>query len=120
MSTNLLAVAAMTPQTLNSGYLGTSDAAVYTCPASSTVKIATATLCNVTGSAVTVYVGIVPSGGTAGASHHVIHALSLAANDTLSLTPYLSGTMLTASDAVSGYCGTGSAVVMVLTGTVSS
>jgi hypothetical protein len=120
VSTNLLAAATMTPQTLQSGYLGVSDAAVYTCPAASTVKIATATLCNVTGSAVTVSVGVVASGGTAGASHHVVHALSLGANDTLSLTPYLCGTMLTASDFVSGFAGTATAVVLVLTGTVSA
>lgn len=120
MSTNLLAATTMTPQTLSSAYLGTSDAAVYTCPASSTCKIATATVCNVTGSAATVYVGVVASGGTAGASHHIIHAYSLGANDALSLTPYLAGTMLTASDFITGYCGTGSAVVLTLTGTVSS
>lgn len=120
MTTNLLQVTTITPQTLTSGYLGTSDAAVYTCPASSTVKIATGTVCNVTGSAATVSVGVVASGGTAGASHHVVHAFSLGAGDTLSLTPYLAGTMLTASDFVSGFSGTASAVVMVLTGTVSS
>ncbi|MFJ4653837.1 hypothetical protein ACIP5Y_21430 [Nocardia sp. NPDC088792] len=120
MSTNVLLATTMTPQTLNSGYLSTSDAAVYTCPASSTARINTAVLCNVTSSTVTVYVGVVTSGGSAGASHHVVHGFSLAANDTLSLTPYLSGTMLTAGDAISGYAGTASAVVMVLTGTVSS
>ena len=119
MSTNLLGGTTMTPQVLNSGYLGTSDAAVYTCPAASTVKIATAALCNVTASAVTVSVGVVASGGTAGASHHVVHSYSLAANDSLSLTPYLAGTMLTASDFISGVAGTASAVVLVLTGTVS-
>jgi len=120
LSTNLLAATTMTPQTLNSGYLGTSDAAIYTCPASSSVKIATAVVCNVTGSAVTVYVGVVASGGTAGASHHAVHAYSLAANDSLSLTPYLGGTMLTASDFVCGYAGTATAAVLVLTGTVAS
>lgn len=120
MSTNLLAATTMTPQTLQSGYLGTADAAVYTCPAASTVKIATAILCNVTASAATVNVGVVASGGTAGASHHVVHSYSLGANDSLSLTPYLGGTMLTASDFISGFSGTASAVVMVLTGTVSS
>lgn len=120
MSTNLLSASTMTLQVLSSAYLGTADAAVYTAPAASSVKIATGTLCNTTASPVTVYVGVIPSGGTAGASHHVVHAYSLGANDTLSLTPYLAGTSLTANDAVSGYASTGSAVTMVLTGAVSS
>ena len=120
MTTNLLTATSLMLQTLSSGYLGTSDAAVYTAPASSSAKIATGTLCNTTASTVTVYIGVIPSGGTAGASHHVVHAYTLGANDTLSLTPYLGGTSLTAGDAVSGYASTGSAVVMVLTGAVAS
>jgi len=120
VSTNLLAGTTMTPQTLLSAFLGTSDAAVYTCPGTSTVKIATATVCNVTGTAATVFVGVIPTGGTAGTSHHLVHGFSLAANDSLSLTTYLAGLMLTAGDAVSAYSGTATAVAMVLTGTVSS
>ncbi|WP_405137502.1 hypothetical protein [Nocardia sp. NBC_01388] len=120
MSTNLLAATTMTPQILLSGYLGTSDAAVYTCPALSSVKIATAVICNVTTSAATVYIGGVPSGGTAGVSHHSIHAYPLAAGESVSLTPYLGTAAMTAGDFIGGYCGTASAVTLFLTGTVSS
>lgn len=120
MSTSLLGISTMTPQTLVSAYLGTSDAAVYTVPASSTTKIATATVCNVTGSAATVYVGIVASGGTAGVSHHVVHGYTLNSGDTLSLIPYIGGVVLTAADFVTAYSGTATAVTLVLTGTVSS
>lgn len=120
MTTNLLAATTLGMQTLLSAQLGTSDVAVYTVPASSSAKIATGTLCNTSGSAVTVYVGVVPSGGTAGTSHHVVHGFSLAANDTLSLAPYLANVMLTTGDAVSAYASTGSAVTMVLTGALVS
>lgn len=119
MSTNLLAATAMTPKVLLSGYVTTSDAAVYTCPGTSTVKIATAVLCNVTGSAVTVSVGVVASGGTAGASHHFLDSYSLAAHDAVDLT-YLKGAMLTDGDFIAAIAGTGSAVTCVLTGTVIS
>lgn len=121
MSTNLLAPATtMTPQVLQSGYLGTSDAAIYTVPSVSSCVIGTGVICNQSGSAVTVYLDVVPTGGSAGASHRIINAWSLAAGDTLSLTPYIGGQMMTAGDFIGGYASTGTAVVLVLTGTVNS
>jgi hypothetical protein len=46
---NVIAASSISPQVLVSQQLGTSDAAVYTVPASTSVKVAQATLCNVSG-----------------------------------------------------------------------
>lgn len=68
---------------------------------------------------ITVYLSIVKAGGTIGdGTHRVIHGYSLQANDTLSLKDYLGGAMLGPGDAVAAFSSTGSAVDMVLTGTV--
>ncbi|WP_327139347.1 hypothetical protein [Nocardia sp. NBC_01327] len=120
MTTNLLLATTMTPELLLWGPIGTSDAAVYTCPALSSVKIATAVICNVTSSTATVFIGHARSGDTAGVGHHVVHGYQLKAGESVSLTPYLGGAMLTAGDFITGYSGTASAVNLTLTGTVSA
>lgn len=121
MSSNIIAATSIVPQVLVSQQLGTSDAAIYTVPAATSVKIAQGTYCNVTASAVTVYLSIVKTGGTVGdGTHRVINAFSLAGNDTLSLRDYVNGAMLGPGDIVAGYAGTASAVDFVLTGTVQS
>jgi hypothetical protein len=105
---------------LASGQLaGTSDTTVYTVPASSAVKVATAVLANVTGSTVTVSVSVVPSGGTVDGTHKVVSSYSLAANDSTKLTE-VEGSMLDAGAFISVIASTGAAVNYLLTGAVSS
>lgn len=116
---NVIVAASISPQVILSQQLATSEAALYTVPAATSVKVAQATLCNITASAVTVYLSIVKTGGTMGdGTHRVIAGYSIAANDTLSLKDYVGGAMLGPGDFIAGYAGTASAVDIVLTGTV--
>ena len=100
--------------------LGTSDAALYTVPASvRAVQIAQGTLCNTTASAVTVYLSVVKAGGAVGdGAHRVISGYSIAANDTLSLRDYIADHVLGPGDIISGYASAASAVDIVVSGTV--
>lgn len=116
---NVIAATSISPQVLVSQQLGTSEAAVYTCAAATSVKIAQATLCNITASPVIVYLSIVKTGGTMGdGTHRIISGYSLAANDSLALKDYIGGAMLGPSDVVAAYAGSASAVDLVITGTV--
>lgn len=116
---NVIAAVSISPKVLVSQQLGTSDAAIYTVPASTSVKVAQATLCNTTASAVTIYLSIVATGGTVGdGTHRVISGYSLAANDTLALKDYIGGAMLGPGDIIAAYASTASAVDFVVTGTV--
>jgi hypothetical protein len=116
---NVIVASSISPQILVSQQLGTSDAAVYTVPASTSVKIAQASLCNTTASPVTVYLSLVQTGGTVGdGTHRVISGYTLAANDTLPLNDYIGGAMLGPGDRIASYAGTATAVDLVVSGTV--
>lgn len=105
---------------LASGQLsGTTNTTVYTVPASSAVKVATAVLTNVTSSSVTVSVSVVPSGGTVDGTHKVVSSFVLAANDSTKLVE-VEGAMLDAGAVVSVIASTAAAVNYLLTGAVSS
>jgi hypothetical protein len=101
----------------------TTDTTIYTVPASSATKIATASLTNVTGAAVTVTVSVVPSGSTIDGTRKVLSSYSLAANDTISAEDVLSclkGAMLDAGAFISVNASAATAVNYLLTGAVSS
>jgi hypothetical protein len=111
----------MLGQILFSGQLSTTSAtAVYTVPASTTAKVAQGTVCNTSGSAVTVSVSLLKSGDTADGTHAVISGYSLAAGDTLALKDYLGGAMLATGEAISVTAGTANVIDVVITGAVSS
>jgi len=115
---NIIVAASVEPKVIRSAYLPiTTEAAQYTVPASTSVKVASATICNVTASAVTVSLSLCPSGGSLDGTHRVISGYSLPANDTLELS-MLKGAMLGPGDIIGGLAGTASAVVLVVTGTV--
>lgn len=120
MAGNILAVGSTnyTPKVLVSADLGTSDAALYTVAALQSIKITSLSLCNHTASAVTVSLGVVATGGSLGASHRVINSYSLAANS--AIDGILVGATLGPGDFLSGFAGTGTAVSVVITGTVQS
>lgn len=117
-----LAITQMFGQILFSGQLSTTSATtVYTVPASTTVKIATATLCNTSASAVVVVTfQLLAAGQTADGTHAVISGYSLSAGDTLSLRDYLGGAMLATGEAISITAGTANLLDVVITGAVSS
>lgn len=118
MSQNLLQVTSMLPQVLVTQQDASGEQTVYTCPASSTVKITQGTICNTSGAAVTTSVAVVRSGGTADGTHRVIAGYPLAAGDTLPLRDYLLGVQLGPGDFISVNCSVGSAVDVVLCGVV--
>lgn len=84
------------------------------------VSITHGVLCNTTGSAVTVSLSLVPSGGTAGVANRVMAAYSLPAGDSLDLRGYVVGAKLNEGDFLSALAGTANAVTVVLSGVVSS
>ncbi len=119
MSANLKALTSVTAGTLVSQQLATSEAALYTVAAATTVKLAQGSLCNTTAGAVTVYLSIVKSGGTMGdGTHRVVSGYSIAANDTLPLEDYIAGHFLGPGDIIAGYAGTATAVDIVISGVV--
>lgn len=122
MGTNYLAATSMVGQILYSGQpSSTGETTVYTVPSNTTVKVATATLCNTsTSAAVTVGVSIVPSGGTADTTHRIVSGFSLAFGDTMSLGDYVEGVMMGPGDFISVNVVTASLVDVVITGTVVS
>lgn len=111
----------MTGGILYSGQVAsTSPTAVYTVATNKTVRIATGTVCNTSGSAVLVSVSLLKNGDAADGTHQVIYHYSLAANDTISLTPYLGGAMLGDGESVWVTAGSSGALDVVLTGAVSA
>ena len=117
---NIIAATTIAPKILRSTYLPiTTEAAQYTVAAGQSVKVATASITNVTATAVTVSISLCPTGGSLDGTHRVVSSYSLPANDTLELG-MLKGAMLGPGDIIGGLAGTASAVVLVVTGTVHS
>ena len=121
MTQNLMAASSGLPQVLASQQLTTTaETTVYTGPASSAVKIASANVANTSGSAVTFGLSILKSGQTADGTHRIIPVtFSLAAGDWKKLDE-LAGHFLGPGDFVSVIAGTANAIVVVLSGVVFS
>lgn len=116
-----LALTQMYGQILYSGQLSTTAATtVYTVPALTTAKIATATVCNTSGTPVIVTFQVLAAGQSADGTHSVISGYSLSAGDTLSLRDYLGGAMLATGEAISVTAGTANVIDVVITGALSS
>lgn len=115
---SLLTPASATPTNLAAAELGTSYAAVITAATNTAVKIGAAVICNITGSAVNVTVGILPNGDSPADAYAVIYQYPLAAGDSFSLADFLSGQYLGAGDSVIAKASSGSSVVFSATGLV--
>lgn len=116
-----LGITQMYGEILYSGQLSTTSATtVYTVPSLTTAKIATATMCNTSGSAVAVTFQLLQSGQSADGTHSVVSGYSLAAGDTLSLRDYLGGAMLATGEAIAVTAATANVIDVVITGAVSS
>lgn len=116
---NIISATIIEPKVLRSAYLPTTEAAQYTVAAGVSVKVATASITNVTGTQVTVSLSLAASGQAMDASSRVLNSYILPANDTLELG-MLKGAMLGPGDYIAGLSATASAVVLVVTGTVHS
>lgn len=119
---NLLAATSALPQVLASQQLPAAEAAIYTCPANSAVKIANASVTNVSGAAVTLGIAVVKNGGTIGdGTHKIVPATySLPAGDTLPLKDLLGGHVLGPGDVIAAVCSSATAADFVMSGTVFS
>jgi 7-cyano-7-deazaguanine synthase in queuosine biosynthesis len=92
---------------------------IYTVPALSAVKIASAALCNVGAFDTVISVSVVPSGGTVDGTHTIINAYTLLIGDSTPL-PELVGAMLDAGAFISVYANHSASINYLLTGAVSS
>lgn len=118
---NVMAATSLAPKVLCATQLsGTTATAVYTVPAGGSAKITFGSICNTSGSTVTVSLSLVTSGGTAGVGNRVISGASLLAGDTLPLASFVAGATLGPGEFVSVTAGTAAALTVVLTGTEHS
>lgn len=115
---NLIRATSNLPQVLVATQLANAEASIYAGPSNSSVTIATATLCNTSGTAKTVYLSVVKATGTAGASNRVA-IIDLAANESC-IVDELVGLFLSPADFISGYASAATSVAIVISGAVSS
>lgn len=73
----------ITPLQLAQAPIGTSYSTLYTTPANTRTYVKGIDICNTTGSSISVYVSLVPSGGTASASNSIFYAAVIPAYTTL-------------------------------------
>lgn len=106
---------------LASGQVASANTAttVYTVPAASAAKVASASITNTDSSAMTVSVSVVPSGGSVDGTHVVLSAYQLLAGDSTVLTEII-GSMLDAGAFISITASTASKLNYLFTGAVSS
>lgn len=95
------------------------DTTIYTVPASTAAKIASAVLCNTGGATATVSVSVVPSGGSIDGTHKIVHNYPLAAGDSMVVNE-LVGAMLGTGAFVSVNVSVGAVICYLLTGVESS
>ncbi len=121
MATKPFNTGTQTAKNLYAGTLsGTSQVTLYTVGASKSCKVSTVTLCNVSANTVSATFCVVPSGGTAGAANAVVYVYTMAAGDTLSLTPYVGGAMLGEGDFISAQASVTAALTVIATGVEGS
>ncbi len=114
---NLIRATSNLPQVLISQQLAATETTIYTGPASKSVVIDTATVCNTSGTTQTVYLSVVKAGGTAGVANRVA-IITLTANESTSVHELLG--YLGPADFISGYASAATSVAIVLRGAVSS
>jgi hypothetical protein len=118
---NILAATIVAPKVLYSAQLTTfTTTKVVDVAAGTSVKITSAVVVNSTVSAATLTLGICKTGDTAGVSHNVYNATSIAANTIVDLSAYLKGVVLGPGDFVNAGSGTGTALTLILTGMLHS
>jgi hypothetical protein len=113
MAVNLVSPTTINRTVLYRGQPGTSIGTVYTVPGSTDVKIASMIFCNTTGTAATITVSVVNTGGTAGVTNRVVSGLVILANavDTFDSVIYMN-----TGDFIAALQGTASAITMTVSG----
>ena len=115
---NLIRATSNLPQVLVSGQLAASESTVLSCAANKTLAIATATLCNTSGSSRTVSISVVKSGGTGGTSNRVA-VIDLDPGESC-IVEELVGLLMGPGDFISTLASAATSVAMVISGAVSS
>jgi len=113
MVVNLVSPTTINRTRLYQGQPGTSNATLYTVPASTDVKVASIVVSNTTASPATVTLSVVPNGGSAGTTNRIMAATSVGANDTVVLD---SSVYLNAGDFIAGLQGTSAALTVTISG----
>ena len=106
-------MAAYTPARLYQGQPGTSSATLYTVPSSTTVIVKQILVANTTSTAATLTLSLVPSGGTAGVTHHIASAVTVQGN---ALVTFDLAQVMTAADFLAGLQGTSGALTVTISG----
>lgn len=113
MAVNLATITTLNRVRLYEGQPGTAVATVYTVPAATDVAVKTFLLCNTTTTAATVTIYVVPTGGTAGATNTVVAALTVAANQTVTIQADI---YMTTGDFLAALQGTAAAITVSISG----
>ncbi len=115
---NLIRATSNLPQVLVAAQLAATETSIYQCPANSSVVLATATLCNTSGSTRTVSLSVCKAGGTAGSANRVA-IITLDPNESC-IVDELAGLLLGPGDFISGLASAATSVAIVISGAVSS
>jgi len=106
------------PVKIYAGQPATSNGTLYTCAQGQQIVVDNVVACNTSGTAAVFTLDAVPSGGSAGVTHRIAAALSVAANATVSLATSLGslGLVLEESDTLQGLQVTSGSVTLTITG----
>jgi hypothetical protein len=113
MAVNLVTVTTINRVHLYQGQPGTSNATLYTVPASTDVKVVSIVISNTTATAATITLSVVPTGGSAGATNRIMTAVSVPASGTTVLD---SSIYMNTGDFIAGLQGTASALTVTISG----
>jgi exosome complex RNA-binding protein Csl4 len=100
---------------VDSKYVSSGTTTEYTAGAGVTALIDKATVCNVTGGAVTVDIHLVASGDTAATDNQLYAQLSVSANSTVALDA-IQNQVLEAGDFIAAQASAGSSIVLRVSG----
>lgn len=97
-------------QILPNAQLGTGASTLYTCPANMRGTPKQLNIANTTGTARTVTVYAVPSGGSPSATNTVAPGITVPPNSMLSLAPWIANTVLLEADTIQALASAASAL----------
>lgn len=116
--TDILHASTVSPQVITSQQLTATDAAIYTVPGSTSIKITKGVVCNVTAGTVYIYLSLLKTGQSIDATHRFIHNYALSGGDSLTLDDYLSDVVMGPGDFLAGYASAASSVNFIMSGMV--
>lgn len=108
---------AYTPARLYQGQPGTTEGVIYTVPAGQKVIVKQIVLANVTSSAATISISLVPSGGTAGNANRIVPGVGVNGNSVVVIDM---AQVMNAGDFLSAVQGTAGAITVTISGVVVS